>query len=549
MLAFSIHIGVLAATIGLLVNGYDVFPVDFSGLPLILTNDQVWTRGRAFTHREKVPNYIPRETNDGLKGGFWHKGRIIDSLEVIFQIENGDIFSEENLNLISSAENKLFNADGFEIYCLAERNGNCKKPASVLRYFDGTYEAEDASFKTTSYRNASDILCKAYTNRNTTSDIKLYLSKDFNPCNPGDVSTYTRLFLHFGHGTRSKSRKTFQLSTMKSIVTHIKDVDLKGHMEVYYISNELLVADLSTQATTDMWWGAGSGIFIILVMWIQTGSLWITFMGLYSIVTSYLIANFIYRYCFGYIYFGFFHMAAMFIIIGIGADDVFVFYDTWRLTAHRTFPSKAHRLSEFYKIASKTTFITSLTTSAAFLAALWSPLLPVKTFGLFSALLVSVNYLFDLIYFPTSVMLHSEKIEPCFKKLYSCCCSSVIQRVFKRRNQNEDKCEKDPNNNAQTQDVSKNSTKKFLPVVFFQDKFYRFVTWPPIKIGVPVFFIALTIFFAVWASKVEANTDDVSNHSIPGVVHVEYFNTKEHTVSQEPQCAGLSRVFTCPPIV
>ncbi|KAK3088168.1 hypothetical protein FSP39_015614 [Pinctada imbricata] len=527
VIAFSIHITTLCATIGLFVNGYDVFPIDFSGLPLFLTYDPVWTRSRAFLYREDIKNYLPRYTNEGTKGGFWDRGRITDSLEVIFQVNSGNIYSKNNLKLIQSAEQKLFSADGYEKYCLTEITGSCVKPWSVLRYFDGSKLSQSHLFHSPSFENTSLIMCEAYRNQNTSNDMKLYLENGYNPCNSGATSHFTRILLHFGHGTNKNGRKNLQLKTMKSLVIHIKDVDLKDKMEVFYISNELIINALTDQALLDMWWGAGSGIFIVLVMWIQTGSLWITFMGLYSIVTSYLLANFIYRYCFGYIYFGFFHMAAMFIIIGIGADDVFVFYDTWRLTAHEQFPSKAHRLSEFYKRAAKTTFITSLTTSAAFLATSFSPLLPVKTFGIFSALLVSVNYLFDLIYFPTSVMLYSEKIEPLSRKLRRLCFKTKEPNPNQQKSESIKTVTKDENMNHTLQSSNhKYSEKSFHVVEFFVGKFYRFVMWKPVKIGIPIFFLLLTIFFAVWASRVEPNADYVqlfiSSHNYDTAYRMHY---------------------------
>lgn len=61
-------------------------------------------------------------------------------------------------------------------------------------------------------------------------------------------------------------------------------------------------------------------------------------------------------------YFGYFHILAIFIVLGIGADDLFVFYDAWRASGTKVFPSLSHRLWEAFKKSAISMLITSLTT-------------------------------------------------------------------------------------------------------------------------------------------------------------------------------------------
>ena len=48
-------------------------------------------------------------------------------------------------------------------------------------------------------------------------------------------------------------------------------------------------------------------------------------------------------------YIGIFHILSVFIVLGIGADDVFVFCDTWKETGQSKYKSLAHRLSDAYR--------------------------------------------------------------------------------------------------------------------------------------------------------------------------------------------------------
>jgi len=72
--------------------------------------------------------------------------------------------------------------------------------------------------------------------------------------------------------------------------------------------------------------------------------------------------------------------------------------------------------------------VTSSTTSAAFLANLFSPLLTIKSFGIFSGVIIPVNYLLVITFLPSIVFIHESET---FKKL-KCCCKKeklVIQSV------------------------------------------------------------------------------------------------------------------------
>ena len=125
----------------------------------------------------------------------------------------------------------------------------------------------------------------------------------------------------------------------------------------------------------------------------------------------------LYRVVFDYRYFGIFHVLGLFIILGIGADDVFVFYDTWRESGHYKFPSMAHRLSFVYRRASLAMMWTSATTAVAFIVSATSPFLGVNSFGVFSGILVLVNYMSVITFFPCAVIMHHIYYEK-----YRCCC-------------------------------------------------------------------------------------------------------------------------------
>lgn len=113
---------------------------------------------------------------------------------------------------------------------------------------------------------------------------------------------------------------------------------------------------------------------------------------------------------------------SLFIILGIGADDIFIFVDAWKQSAHINFgkirpTSDPHssdtkawfkkRLAWAYGRSTRAMFITSLTTGCAFLMNLSSSIVTIQVFGFFTAMMVFINYLEVISVFPAVVMTHT----------------------------------------------------------------------------------------------------------------------------------------------
>ena len=171
-------------------------------------------------------------------------------------------------------------------------------------------------------------------------------------------------------------------------------------------------------------------LFIFLIIVMHTHSLFITCLAVFSILASFIGTELFYAGVIGFQYFGFFHVLSIFIILGIGADNIFVFYDTWRLTAFSTYPSIAHRLSDAYSRSALSMFITSLTTCVAFFSSAISPLLATRSFGVFSGMLIMYNYMSVIVYFPTVVVMYHLY----FENWYYPCCRPCIKDEEARHN-------------------------------------------------------------------------------------------------------------------
>ena len=70
-----------------------------------------------------------------------------------------------------------------------------------------------------------------------------------------------------------------------------------------------------------------------------------------------------------------------------------------------------------FKRAAKAMLATSSTTSAAFLATGFSAIMPISSFGIYAGILVPINYILVITFFPALLIIYETKLK-------ECCCSS-----------------------------------------------------------------------------------------------------------------------------
>ena len=172
----------------------------------------------------------------------------------------------------------------------------------------------------------------------------------------------------------------------------------------------------------------GSVVFVWFYISKHTGSLFVGSMAMLQITLSLPLSLFWYRCVFWIRYFSTMQMLVIFVILGIGADDVFVFSDAWHQAAPISGPrppaddpalTEAYlhkRLKYAYVRALQSMMNTSFTTAVAFLATGIHPVMPISTFGIYAAICVLVNYVLAMTMTPAILVLHDR-----LKARRSCC--------------------------------------------------------------------------------------------------------------------------------
>ena len=141
----------------------------------------------------------------------------------------------------------------------------------------------------------------------------------------------------------------------------------------------------------------------------------------------------------GVTYVGNLQIIAIYMVLGIAADDIFVFIDAWKRSAflsEEVFEGKkTRRMAYAFRSSARAMAITSSTTSVAFFANIFSPLLPIKTFGIFSGVIIPVNFILVILFMPPGVILYEEYIADKFCCCFKCDC---FKKKVKKEGTNKD---------------------------------------------------------------------------------------------------------------
>ncbi len=154
-----------------------------------------------------------------------------------------------------------------------------------------------------------------------------------------------------------------------------------------------------------------SAIVVVIIIVLYVRSPFITAMTLLNMVMSIVLAYFAYKALFQLNFFPFVNIAATVLVIGIGADDTFVFIDIWKKARQdiaRGDPNydRAAVVHETLKHASVTMFVTSFTTGSALYASAISSITAVKCFAIFAGTAIVANFIFTVTWLPVVAVLN-----------------------------------------------------------------------------------------------------------------------------------------------
>jgi hypothetical protein len=218
----------------------------------------------------------------------------------------------------------------------------------------------------------------------------------------------------------------------EKVTDYSTSLDVKFYNEVWYDS------EVEKLIMTDFLLAAACFVFVLLYIAFHIKSFFMSSAAMFFVSLSFPVTLLFTRFIFRVDYFTPLNLVAIFVILGISADDIFVFMDSWNQTKqHRLLnPDTENRLNNLqlrmnytWRRTTKSIFSTSFTTAVAFLATGFSKIMPVAAFGYFASALVIMNFFYAILTFPACVILYERYfIHRCkYRKYISEKCSTLFK--------------------------------------------------------------------------------------------------------------------------
>merc|ERR1719478_719408 len=156
-------------------------------------------------------------------------------------------------------------------------------------------------------------------------------------------------------------------------------------------------------------------IIVLIVLIFQTKSVWIACCGLFEIVISFPIGLFVWVVIMRQDYVTYLMYNGVFIILGIGCDDIFVLMDAFKQSAmHPSREGRESLLLRFtwaYNRAASAMLATSVACAV-------SPIWDIQCFGVVAAVMVFADYLLVITFLPAACIVRERYFPQCCR---DCC--------------------------------------------------------------------------------------------------------------------------------
>ena len=154
-------------------------------------------------------------------------------------------------------------------------------------------------------------------------------------------------------------------------------------------------------------------------MWFHLKSFFLSLCGMLIILMSFPVTQIIYKGIFRVDMFSSLNQLVIFIVLGIAADNIFVFCDAWRQSGMvPCMKDNDHRRMAYaFRRAAGAIAVTASTTSVAFAANGFSPIIPIRAFGIYASIIVLVNYAMVVLIMPSVQIIYERK----FAHKCGCC--------------------------------------------------------------------------------------------------------------------------------
>ena len=187
-------------------------------------------------------------------------------------------------------------------------------------------------------------------------------------------------------------------------------------------SSHLKTYEVMSALAHDAMYALGSFTFVGVFVVLHLRSLLLASFAIYGILISFPAAYYFFFVTMAYRKMMILNFVSLFLIMGIGADDVFVMFDAYNQAAAALGPrsSPGQRLRWAYLEAGSAMLVTTVTTAGSFFSNCVSEVVVVRQFGFFMGSVVVLNWLHVMVIFPSFLLIYEIWWGRCWK--HCCCC-------------------------------------------------------------------------------------------------------------------------------
>eukprot|EP00041_Stephanoeca_diplocostata_P025695 m.678196 g.678196 ORF g.678196 m.678196 type:complete len:1033 (+) comp22804_c1_seq2:366-3464(+) len=378
--------------------------------------------------------------------------------------DKGNILTTEGLAKMRKVEKYVYDQEDFPKYCLRTSKGSCTEAKGITSYVYSPADATCPAYRTpdgsgtaqwstsvptmlnpllqSSNPNVYCSGCNQSCVFQSNSSLDAFVAKDFSDTTLKTFATKSQIFfgMPLAGYANSQDRYSEQKEKIDDFIATLRKYlrDEASDAVISVLAAHPLLFELHFQDLM-----VRDGVLILLsitlvglfVLW-HTRSPFLTVFGMLHVILSFPFAYFFMQAIFDIGPMGILNFMSMFIILGIGADDIFILLDAWKQSAHAVKAPASDGADEFevrmsqlqrrfewtFRRAAWAMLVTSLTTSAAFLMNIVSAVVPIKIFGIFTAFMVMTNFFMVITYYPALVIVWEEYIK------HHCCTSCACCR-------------------------------------------------------------------------------------------------------------------------
>lgn len=393
----------------------------------------------------------------------WNSGQRRNDLHVVYRAKSdgGDLLSPAIFEQVCELEGQILALNGYAGTCRAGEGGGCTTvsggqclaPASAVSELrsaiSGGWSLSCAELAAETTAMAL-LVGSLATCLNASEDAQgcqgsYFVGFDFSLASPS-TSTLAAVF-PFNEGSSTETLKGWHDGGDLSMST--SDVQIAyGQVWSEQFEDEVMDGHLLEDMVLVQASMAVSLVFLLM----NTRSVFLSVIGLLQVGLSFPVAYFFYKLLCGFAFFPFLNFLGMFVIMGIGVDDLFVVVDKWN-QAVLALPPDASTVDLARVVgpdAAFTMLLTSVTTAAAFFATSVVPVAPIKMFAVFLGVMVLADYVLCLtISFPAVCLQHRwvtqarrGKNAPALAALdiISCCRGGAAAEASARKTKPLDRC-------------------------------------------------------------------------------------------------------------